>query len=299
MKGTWLHENRPEWLLGWGGNDATFLLNFGLPEVRDYFFNIVKDYMELPGFAIYRQDFNMDPLPYWRANDADDRQGVTEMKYVEGLYAYWDRIRERWPKCLMEECASGGHRIDIETLMRMHIHQKTDYWFDDEVNQAALWSLSQYLPNNSVVCQLRELDDYSFHSCLASSMGVGWIADAKDFDNARGKEILDAYHKVRHILTGAWYPIMGYSRDSERWLASQYHRPDLEEGLILAFRRGESPYRAIDARLRGLDPEATYELSYADGEGRNTLRGAEMMSGFELELEKQRQSALIVYKRVK
>ena len=53
--------------------------------------------MELPGFRVYRQDFNMDPLPYWRHNDTEDRQGITEIRYIEGVYAYWDRIRATWP----------------------------------------------------------------------------------------------------------------------------------------------------------------------------------------------------------
>ena len=39
----------------------------------------------------------MDPLPYWLHNDAPDRQGITEMKYVAGLYAYWDRLAKAWP----------------------------------------------------------------------------------------------------------------------------------------------------------------------------------------------------------
>ena len=51
----------------------------------------------------------------------------------------------------MEECASGGHRMDLETVMRMHVHQKTDYWFDDQADQTAIFGLSQYLPNNVIV----------------------------------------------------------------------------------------------------------------------------------------------------
>ena len=223
---------------------GTYLLNFGLPEVQDYFFNIVKGFMDLPGFRFYRQDFNMDPLPYWRFNDAPDRQGITEMKYIEGLYAYWDRIAETWPDSLREECASGGHRIDLETVKRMHIAQKTDYWFDNDVDQAALWGLSQYLPNNSIVAHLNQLDDYSFHSTMASSLCLGWIADAPDFDAARGKKLLDRYLEVRHLLVGAWYPLLPYSRDRATWMAVQYHRPDLDEGMVLAFRQAREPLRS-------------------------------------------------------
>ena len=145
--------------------------------------------MDLPGFRFYRQDFNMDPLPYWRFSDLPDRQGISEMKYIEGLYAYWDRIAAAWPDSIREECASGGHRMDLETVMRLHVHQKTDYWFDNDVDQAALWGASQYFPNNTMVAHLNRLDDYSFHSTLASSLCLGWIADVPGFDVARAKKL--------------------------------------------------------------------------------------------------------------
>ena len=96
----------------------------------------------------------MDPLPYWRYNDAPDRQGITEIKYIEGLYAYWERIADTWPESFRVECASGGRRIDLETIMHMHVHQKSDYWFHNEVDQGSIWGLSQYLPNNIFMAPL-------------------------------------------------------------------------------------------------------------------------------------------------
>ncbi|MBM3493238.1 MAG: hypothetical protein FJX72_02785, partial [Armatimonadetes bacterium] len=171
VAGTSLHKQHPEWCLAAGnGPQGTYLADFGLPEVRDHFFGIVKGFMDLPGFRVYRQDFNMDPAPYWRFNDAPDRGGVTgEMKYIEGLYAFWDRLAEAWPDGIREECASGGHRMDLETLKRFHIHQKTDYWFDNEVDQASIWALSQYLPNSTFVAPINRLDDYTFRSVFATS----------------------------------------------------------------------------------------------------------------------------------
>ncbi|MBN2446757.1 MAG: NPCBM/NEW2 domain-containing protein, partial [Phycisphaerae bacterium] len=95
VAGSALHRDHPEWLLSAGaGEQETYLANFALPEVREYFFEIVKEFMDLPGFQVYRQDFNMDPLPYWQYSDAPDRQGISEAKYVEGLYEFWDRLAE-------------------------------------------------------------------------------------------------------------------------------------------------------------------------------------------------------------
>eukprot|EP01051_Picozoa_sp_SAG22_P000463 SAG22_NODE_13_length_33548_cov_57.167773_15_plen_142_part_00 len=48
--------------------------------------------------------------------------GVTESKYNHGLYAYWDAVRHRGaqlnPAFAIDNCASGGNRIDLESLVR-------------------------------------------------------------------------------------------------------------------------------------------------------------------------------------
>jgi alpha-galactosidase len=324
---TGIHKAHPEWCLRSSPDSQnaflrnTFLLNFGLPEVQEYFFGIVKGFMDLPGFRVYRQDFNMDPLPYWRHNDAPDRQGMTEMKYIEGLYAYWDKIATTWPESLMEECASGGHRIDLETLMRMHIHQKTDHWFDDESDQTAIFGLSQFMPNNVIVAHLNNLDTYSFHSTMASSLCLGWIADAKDFDTERGRKLIERYKEVRHLLVGAWYPLLPCPNDyvdlntsnlnlwlwgnadrsrhkqpHTHWVATQYHRPDLDEGMVLAFRRPDSPYSTVEVSLRGIDPAAMYEVS-RDAVGAENMQGSRLIDDFQIVLPEKRSSELIVYRK--
>lgn len=273
------------------------LLDFGLPEVQDFFFGIVEQYLKLPGLGVYRQDFNTDPLSFWRANDASDRQGIHEMKYIEGLYAYWDRIRATHPDVFMEECASGGRRSDLETLMRFQAHQKSDYWFDNLVDQASLFALSAYLPNATISVPLSRLDDYSFHSAMASSLIPGWIADDPGFDAARAGHLTGIYHAVRHLLNGDWYGLTAWSRDLDHWLVSQYHREDLAEGMILAFRRDHCDPRQT-VRLRGLDPAANYELRSTVTEHPWQNSGAQLMRGTELLLQQAPSSDLIVYRRL-
>ena len=240
----------------------------------------------------------MDPLPYWRFNDAPDRQGVTEMKYIEGMYAYWDRIAQTWPDSLREECASGGRRIDLETVKRFQMHQKTDYWFDNEVDQSSLWSLSQYLPNNTVVAHLDRMDDYSFHSSLASSLCIGWTPDDPGFDSQRAQTLIDIYSRVRPLLIGDWYPVLPYTQKSTDWIGSQYHRPDLNQGMILVFRRGASPYPQAELTLSGLMADAIYELTYSSSGKTICLRGADLMKRWTLTLPEKNQSELILYHRI-
>jgi alpha-galactosidase len=312
------HRLHPDWVLQAPGNTHTYLADFGLPEVREHFLEIVRGFMELPGFAVYRQDFNMDPLPYWQANDAPDRVGITEIRYVQGLYTYWETIRAEHPDCLMEECASGGHRIDLGTVMRMDIHQKTDYWFDHETDQTSLWGISQYLPNHTIVAHLVALDDYSFYSTLPSSLCLGWIADAPGFDRDRAQDLLERYRAVRHLLVGDWYPLLPCPHpwdDFQGWLwtpaehaahrlpylhwtGSQFHRADLQEGVLLVFRRPDSPYREAQVRVRGLDRDADYELHWDGSDRRQTVSAAELEAGLVIELPSPRSAAMIHYRRL-
>jgi len=300
VKGTDIDRSHKEWVLHTKSpNDGTGLLNFGLPEVRRYFLGVVEQYLRLPGFAVYRQDFNMDPLAFWRDNDDPDRQGVTEMKYIEGLYAYWDMMRAAHPDILMEECASGGRRIDLETVRRFQIHQKSDHWFDNLTDQASLYALSQYLPNGIVSVPLNRLDDYSFHSAMASSLITGWIADDPKFDTARAKALTDTYRRVRRLLCGDWYGLTGYSRDETRWLASQYHRDDLGEGMVLVFRRATCADDTLRVQLKGLDGKAAYELTSSRGGLPRRVAGRELMAGFDITLKQAPSSDLIAYRESK
>ena len=292
--GTLIHRYHPEWLLSITGKEDNHLLDFGLEEVREYMFAIISHFMGLPGFRVYRQDFNLDPLEYWQHNDSPDRQGITEMKYMEGLYAFWDRIAMEYPDSLREGCASGGRRIDLETISRFHIHQKTDYWFHNEVDQVSIWGLSQYIPNNAIVAHLDRLDDDSFNSTMASSLCVGWRADDPEFDMERARDLIERYNELKHLAIGSWYPLTGYTKSPEEWLVFQFHREDLDEGMVLAFRR-ESRMGNLTVSLRGIRPDGTYAVHYSGSGERVTKSGCDL-NALEIEMPPGTRTELVHYR---
>ena len=257
-----LHKQHPDWLLRRkDGDDDTYLLNFGLPEVQEYFFNIVEGLHGLPGFRFYRQDFNMDPLPYWRYQRRAGPAGHQRDEVHRGAVRVLGPDRRRPGRTVFARSApaaataSTWRRSCACTCTRRPTTGSTT-----RRTRRSLWGTSQYLPNNTIVAHLNRLDDYSFHSTLASSLCLGWIADAPDFDVQRAKQLTDRYLAVRHLLIGAWYPLLPYSRDQHAWTGSQFHRADLDEGMLLVFRRAECPYPTAEVALRGLNPEARYEV---------------------------------------
>lgn len=72
---TWLYENHPEWLLGSSGDNR--LLNLGHPEALKWVIERTSSLIDSEGIDLYRQDYNIDPLGYWRESDGPEREGIT------------------------------------------------------------------------------------------------------------------------------------------------------------------------------------------------------------------------------
>ena len=80
----------------------------------------IGDFLEENGIDYYRQDFNIEPEGFWAANDEPGRQGICEIRYIEGLYSFWEYLLNRFPGLLVDNCASGGRRIDLEVSHAVH-----------------------------------------------------------------------------------------------------------------------------------------------------------------------------------
>ena len=78
-------------------NNPNRLLNLGNEDARRWLTDHISGMIKKEGIGMYRQDFNMNPLQYWRSADKPDRQGITEIRYVEGLYEFWDELLRRHP----------------------------------------------------------------------------------------------------------------------------------------------------------------------------------------------------------
>jgi len=52
---------------------------------------------------------------------------MTENLYVQGYLAYWDGLLQQHPGMLIDSCASGGRRNDLETLRRAVPLLRSDY----------------------------------------------------------------------------------------------------------------------------------------------------------------------------
>jgi len=299
-----IFKDHPEWLLAdrTSGSDQSYLLRwFGNPDTVKGTYEQTAHYQKMKGFNFYRQDYNGKPLSYWRTNDDADRQGIHEALHVMGLIQYWKMLADNFPQGVREECAGGGNRIDLDTISVMHHHQKSDQWGVSHADQSALMGLSHYLPNNCFHGFCRVYTEYAFRSLMAGSLchGLNEIV-SPDFDATLAQRLIDEYHSVRHLLIDAWYPLTAQTIDQTLWLASQYHRKDLAEGMILAYRRQDSPYNSLSINLRQIDPDAMYQLKYYSFPDNKPTRvkGSQLMKDFVVEIPRKQASEIMTYKMI-
>ncbi len=293
--GTWLSEKHPEWLLG------GVLLYLGNPEARTWLTNHVDRVLTEQGIDLYRQDFNMDPLDFWRRNDAPDRQGVTENFHIQGYLAYWDALRDRHPNLVIDSCASGGRRNDLETMRRAVPLHPTDYNYGHlAAKQAFHQSLFRWIPYfGSNTLPIDTVDPYAIRSGHALSVVLGYDHRRADLDYALLKRLTDETRFVAPYYWGDFYPLAPYSVAEDVWMAWQFNRPEGGDGIVEAFRRTRNRAATATYKLRDLEPDAVYECK--DSDKTFTVRGtgrALMDEGLLVTLPQRPQAALITYVRL-
>ncbi len=294
--GTWLYEQHPEWLLGKDGEQK--LLNLGNPEAREWLTNHVDKILVEGGIDFYRQDFNMDPLPYWRANDTEDRRGITEIRHVEGYFAYWDELRKRHPEILIDSCASGGRRNDLETLRRAVPLLRSDYIMEPVGNQCHTYALSFWFPYYGTGTS--KTSTYEVLSVLCPSFNACWDMRSEEIDWPRLAGIVREWKEYAPNFLGDYYPLTSYSLANDQWIAWQFNRPEVGEGMVQAFRRAESVFETARFRLNALDQEKIYKVWNTAGGQPIEQSGKDLMEqGLHVSMEERPMAVVYRYQSVK
>ena len=250
-----------DWVLRAGKGDGLF--NLGDPAARKWLTDHLSKCIGDWGIDVYRNDFNIDPLPFWRAADKPDRQGIAEIRYVEGLYTMWDELLRRHPHLFIDTCASGGRRIDLEIISR-----SLPLWRSDTQccgremptqDQSQIAGLSLYVPLHSGGGW--SFEPYAFRSIAMTGVNVCPDTRPKSFPVEQAKAAIAEAKSLRPMYLGDYYPLLPVNVDEGLWCGWQFDRPDLGEGFAMLFRRPASPYTSVDVALRGLDAKAAYDVS--------------------------------------
>jgi alpha-galactosidase len=311
-KGTWLYEQHPDWLLTAPANpgDQLYdpnwrLLNLGHPEARKWLIDHVNGLIKSEGIDLYRQDFNVDPLYFWQNNEPEDRQGITENLYVQGYLAYWDGLRAAKPDLRIDTCASGGRRLDLETLRRSVPLVRSDCLFEPISQQAHTYGLSMWAPyhgtgtlvGHSAIGQNTPegVSEYDFRSHMASSVTACWDMRDEKLDYNELRRLTSELSRVAPFYVTDYYPLTEHSLDDNCWIGWQFNRPETGEAVVQAFRRDKAPESSQTWKLQGLVRDAEYRVEPLGHGEPSVASGASLMeNGLKIELPQARSAAVLM-----
>lgn len=288
---SWLGKNHPEWLLG--GK----ILNLGDPEVVEWAVDHFSGLITGQGVDLYRQDFNIDPLEYWRENDLADRQGYTENAYVQGFLAYWDGLLSRHPGMLIDACAGGGRRNDLETMRRAVPLLRSDYIFEPAGQQGHTYGLASWIPFFGTGIAPDCFSVYHFRSCATLAPILCYdVRPESNGDFTLIADLVEQWRETSPDMLGDYYPLLPYCVSDDSWLAWQFNNTEEDRGIIQAFRREKNDETSMVFRLKGLNPSKQYLVSNPDLQREEVLSGKTLMKeGLRVCIPGNPGSALIRY----
>jgi len=289
----------------WRGN---MLLNLGDPRAVDLAFEKISSLITEFNADMYRQDFNIHPLDAWYPADAPDRVGITEIRHIEGLYALWDRILAAHPGLVIDNCSSGGRRIDLETLRRSLPLWRSDASLTHEqagakidiMNQIQCWGLGHWLPDHGGPGKMTNA--YAARSTLST----GFVTfstlpkDKQDPAYAVFTAAVAENRRLRPLLTEERIGLIAPDLEKEAWTAFQHHRHSDSSGIIVALRGPGADSDSVTLRPEHINVRSTYQVTRWDdyvASSPTRIAGAELKEML-VTIPQTRSSVLVEYQRV-
>ncbi len=264
-----------QWLINVGNENSMW--NLANEDAFNYYCEYLVNSMKENGVTVYRQDFNFAPLEYWEKADAefyDGRTGICENHYVTNLYRFLDYLTENIDGLIIDNCASGGKRLDLEMTFRSIPFWRSDYncaVHSDlfEATQSQTYGISFWLPMSGTAHNMTS--EYSSRSAITPLMLMDFYAHTHpDFDY---------HHEQKELMSGNYFPLDFGSYDKNKMHSMQYMSEDGSAGVVFVYKRPEVNKNEYTVTLNGLSPDDQYEISDFDGViETKKYTGSELMS---------------------
>ncbi|MCE3200034.1 glycoside hydrolase family 36 protein [Paenibacillus sonchi] len=204
---------------------SRYQLDYRNPKVIAHADGVISRLVEQYGVGYIKMDYNIN-AGIGTETDADSF-GDGLLQHNRAYLAWLDRIFARYPNLVIENCSSGGMRMDYAMLSRHSIQSTSDQ--EDYVQYAAIaaGSPAALTPEQSAVWSypLREGDDEEviFNMVNALLLRVhqsGHLAELEPRRRELVKEALDYYKSIRaHIPQATAFWPLGLPDSEGEWVS--------------------------------------------------------------------------------
>ncbi|MCR4573560.1 MAG: alpha-galactosidase [Lentisphaeria bacterium] len=232
------------------------------PEAVDYLIKTIGKSLQDNGVSFYRQDSNgAGPIHFWMSTEStlnDGRRGMVENKAIQGMFRFWDGLKQAKPNLLIDVCASGGRRNDLETLRQgaVPLHY-SDVGYEDFIskqryhhllNQWFLYykNIAQHCYDGGKLNQWKSVIDIApFHTVYAPS----FLRE----DNSAERKWNEVCAKVTPYQVDAdYYLLTPEIFGIDQWWVCQFHDPATQTGILQVVRNEKNTDDTLHIELKGI-----------------------------------------------
>ncbi len=296
---------------------------FGNPAAEQWAFETLSRLIREYDTDWIKLDFNLEPFAGCNRTDHGHGAGDGLYAHYRGYYRLLDRIRAAFPEVVLENCASGGLRIDLEMLRHTHLTFLSDPdWLTHDLQvfwgattmlpadaclhwSASEWRSASHPPEQTfnprdTALTVQQFDSFTRAGMLGAFGMSQKLPDLPEWVRERLADHIRIYKAVvrRFVREGAVYRLTDQPRRSgegERWCAFQYRLRDESEHLVMVFRlTGGEAQRMI--MLKGLSAARVYQIAGVEGKPYGSMTGLALMdAGLTLALREEESAVVRVW----
>ena len=298
-----LNKKRPDLIAKRDGESLGYVC-MGNPDTVDWAVGVVDKLVAEYGAHWIKFDFNLDPMSGCNRTDHGHGAGDGLYAHYRGYDRFLEIIHQRYPDLVLEDCSSGGLRMDFGILSRMHFTFLSDPDYVDQHLQT-FWGATSFI--HPVGCyhftqsQMLEWDngkdevqnpiseqmsrtqfDYYIRSAMMSTVGFSYDLTAwPEWCRQRLKEHVRFFQCIskKYIMCGGMFRLTKqplHRGGGERCPAFQFTAED-GSAYVFAFKLKGALEDDCQICLKGLKPERLYQVHYIDRGNTFTMSGKDLM----------------------
>jgi len=282
-----IFKEHPDWIIGvknksysLGRNE--YLLDFSNPQVIDNIFEQMDKILSSTKIEYLKWDMNRNITEPYSSYLKSNQQGEFFHRYILGVYDLYERLLKKYPKLLIESCASGGGRFDLGML-----YYAPQTWGSDDTDA---YERHQIQTGESYVYPLGSIGT---HVSVSPNHQTGRITSLQTRGNVAlfgtfgyemnlldliPKELDEVKHQIKLkrkyddlIAHGDFYRLDTRLDGTDAWMVVS---TDQKQALVCYFKGLSHPNMGYDQlRLDGLNVETKYSIN-----GSYDLYGDELMN---------------------
>ncbi|MBE5998123.1 MAG: alpha-galactosidase [Eubacteriales bacterium] len=313
-----LYRAHPEWVIGAPGRfnchaRHQFVLDYSNPEVVDHIFKMISGIISSSAISYIKWDMNRYMTGAFSsaawARDEEEacparislRQGEMMHRYTLGLYTLYEKLTQAFPEILFESCASGGARFDAGLLYwapqawcsddtdaseRQKIQYGTSYVYP----VVSMGSHVSAVPNHQLMrtTPLETRANIAYFGTFGYELDLNLLSE-KELDLVRSQVRFMKDHRQLIQIDGDFYRLRNPFKGNETaWMVVS---PDRSRAVAVYCQRlNKVNGSLVRLRLRGLDPEKQYEVTYDTTPAVNTPGQILALYGYKTDAENTTQT---------